>query len=335
MGKQGHTKRNHFVPRHYLKKFAQETDGQIGVWVYDKKIPTVPPKYLHPDVIGLQVNLYTVLGPGGIKDTGLETGVMTPIENLATPILDRLISTDFFYLSTEEVQVLAWYLALTHLRVPNTISAIGDFESMFTEEYFKERCRDPQKVRQMFKKYREGTGKDPGVSIEEYQQFCAELGTNFKIKVDAQNSLIKSLKCLLKIIYEELLKRNWSILVVPESNFFVTSDSPLTVFLPLPDARAKFGTGFGLPQVEISFPLSPQKCLFISTKQSSGIYRVSDRAVLEFNRRCIRMAQRFIYSSLNSPEIASFVNEFAGAFHESKIDRKKLVRQVRNFECVE
>ena len=92
-------------------------------------------------------------------------------------------------------------------------------------------------------------------------------------------------------------KMNFSLVEAPNDNDFITCDSPVTLYVPNYEVRKPYGIGLLDREVEVSIPLNKQYLLLASWQQLPHYQMVSRENVLEFNRRTIIMADKFIYSS--------------------------------------
>ena len=119
---------------------------------------------------------------------------------------------------------------------------------------------------------------------------------------------------------QRLMSMYWGIRYVKGEQFFVTSDVPTNIFVPHEGGTATLGGGLSLPNSEVTFPLSPKACLFISKKYIKKCERVDSIFVEETNRRTIYIAERFVISPYKSNRIERVVEEFASTYGKLRMD---------------
>jgi hypothetical protein len=123
-------------------------------------------------------------------------------------------------------------------------------------------------------------------------------------------------------VAELLAKMNWCLCRASGISKFITSDSPLCVFSEKAGGKALFGAGFGLPNVEVYFPISPSYCLRLENRQMQRRATVSRHFVDEANRRTAANAERYVISNRSSAKIAALTAEFGFTRSLPKLDRK-------------
>lgn len=125
-----------------------------------------------------------------------------------------------------------------------------------------------------------------------------------------------------KNIYYELMDINWCLCKAPSDCYFVTSDAPLVPFVLDNDGRALIGAGFGLDNVEVSLPISPFLCLYMSRKRMQGHRAVNNKFVMEINRRTAWNAERLIISHIKTKHVRELSSWASKSLSIPKIDKK-------------
>lgn len=74
-------------------------------------------------------------------------------------------------------------------------------------------------------------------------------------------------------LFQTLLELNWSICDAPSGADFLTGDSPVTSIALFDDGMVQFGANFVHPNFEVSFPISPSVCLYLTKRQRQLRYR--------------------------------------------------------------
>jgi hypothetical protein len=116
----------------------------------------------------------------------------------------------------------------------------------------------------------------------------------------------------------------WSFGMVTGDKFYVTGDTPVCVFLPFEDGTAGFGGGFGNPRVQVTFPLSPRRCLVLSHSPGQTPLRMA-----EVNRRTSHVAERFIISPVESSQVAGLLERTRYTRSLPKMEREEFGQIVR------
>jgi hypothetical protein len=117
---------------------------------------------------------------------------------------------------------------------------------------------------------------------------------------------------------------NWIVCDASERAHFITSDAPLCVYLPTGQGRAICGAGFGRPEVQISFPVSPKVLLFIDWRHGRESHfrtRVNDGFAYEMNKRMAWNAERFLVSAIRDPVVRTLIGEAKATAGKPKLDR--------------
>lgn len=86
----------------------------------------------------------------------------------------------------------------------------------------------------------------------------------------------------------------WCLSTAPPASEFISCDSPLVVVFREGN-KMGLGGGFGHPNVEVSFPLSPQVCLTLDRRTNLKRKILGDNAVLELNGQAVAVAERYIF----------------------------------------
>ena len=149
-----------------------------------------------------------------------------------------------------------------------------------------------------------------------------------RLAVDQKYALGVSLK-LTEAVVGQLLDMNWCLCDAPSGRFFITSDTPLNVFMPHEGGTASFGGGLGEPAVEVRFPVSPTVCLALDRRHTAGRRRVGRKFVDETNRRTAWMAERFVVSPFKTRLVSQLVEQSSGTRETPRIDTKSLLSAFR------
>jgi Protein of unknown function (DUF4238) len=319
------SKRHHYVPIFYLNYFvAKSAEGTPRFWVYDKASESA--RVQTPINTAVEGHLYSFETSSGEKDDSLEH-LLANLETEAKPVLDRW-QLPTVAATQDEKKTIAQFLAIMHARSPRTIQGITEASEIMGIEFARFLADQPQMVREFLEQERV-SGRPNGPSVEEMVDSLRNVEERFEIKVNRQRSLIESFK-LSERIAAELFKLNWCFCRAPTGTFFVTSDTPLCPFARTGPNRALFGAGFGRPNVEVTFPISPTLCLLLDRQHKKERMSVGKQFVREANNRTATIAERFVISAYRSDTVATLVTKYSFTRQLLKINRAtfgKIIQQ--------
>lgn len=323
---QNSPRRQHYVPRFYLEYFARQKDeNQPGFWIYDKS--GSPPKTLTPLNTAVKRDIYTLITPDGTKDTVLERELFARVDGEGKQVLDRWIARGAAPLVKPEVDMVTLYVALQYLRTPQAIRAFNAMEEVFAETWWKQMAEQPKEIERMWREAVDESGKHLWESPAALADQLKNFKDHYKIVGDPKRALLHSIMQL-ESIHKRLQALVPKILLAPKGNFFITSDSPVNVLVPSDDGKALFGAGFGLPRVEVVFPINPEIALILSHAAKPAWYHATGKEVIEYNRRCVRAAEKMVISPFESRRVVRHIKEFEGHSPILQIDSKAVEAQV-------
>ena len=258
---------NHYVPRFYLKGFAEEPPSEM-MFAYQRgsKAP------FHTQVKNLANEV-------GLYSDELETVLANDIEQSANPILQKL--RGFQPISEDEKLEFSRYMFSMRLRVPKhldwtferapevmskTISKIERQLLEFAEKHPDKRQLVDQRIRQLH-----------DTPINDTEESIKEMWMkNVPVGIDRPP-------------VQTLADMEWRYLYYEGDQFFITSDNPLFFFEAL---------GIGNEKSEVTFPLAKNIVLWAKwrTDIPPGFHRARTQFVKEVNRRTISNASKYIFS---------------------------------------
>jgi hypothetical protein len=89
-------------------------------------------------------------------------------------------------------------------------------------------------------------------------------------------------------IYKDLLTTNWCVCRAPSHEYYITGDCPLVCFVLKENGKAMFGAGFRLPNVEVSFPLTPEICLYLDRRHTQNYRAISKNFIREIHNKSFK-----------------------------------------------
>jgi hypothetical protein len=246
------------------------------------------------------------------------------IEGKAKTILDRLCQTPSA-IENDEKETLAVFLSFSFCRVPRSVQTARELyelglvrvlEIVKEQGQYKKSC---QKLYDEIMKDMDGKS----ISLEKFKDLTQNPHKYVKFQVNEKHVLGESLQ-LAETFFKCLMRMNWSVCTTVGNNFFITSDAPVNVFLPLGDRKVIFGGGFGMPQVEVMFPVAPKICILMTYKTLDAFKRQGAEFVNAMNKRTVYMAQQYIISPYKSNRINKLVEKAGELFHKPKIDKDSI-----------
>jgi hypothetical protein len=257
-------KRQHWVPKVYLKYFAtpeSQGSGKETLWAFsrDKKSPAT---LLRPSVESVAVErfLYSPKNSDGSRDFELEKK-FSEFEGTIGRLWPELIAMRIG-LTGSVRKILSLFVATLHLRHPERRKEMLKLHQRLVDRVETELLsfkRIPPTVdvdingrRMTFKT----------AEFEDWKNKSANDHHRSFVDVIAQEG---------KWLAKFLLKKRWSVIVADEP-VFVTSDKPVILDGPL-DRKKKFG--FGTPGMTVTFPLSPKMLLHLCDRvpgKEDGLY---------------------------------------------------------------
>ena len=237
------TKRQHFVPRFYLRNFC-DVDGYI--WTHDSRRGTA--RRSTPENTAFETNIYSPVGDDGGRSDEIEV-FLAEIESAAAPLLLRLSSRE--KLDDEEKATMALFIASLFVRSPAQIRQFamlaGDLASWMTAVRAEDELNSKQR-----------RGED--TRIEEKIIFYMGREEALNMSVDRRAGLMSFIQ--LDPISRLIEKMTWSFEISKDVEI-ITSDNPVFWVPSEKIPRSSYGFGLAHRLAVIPFPLSPSLILRI------------------------------------------------------------------------
>jgi len=307
------TIRSHYLPKFYLEYFLPKKEPRV-FWVYDKE--GGEPRAQTPINTGIERHLY--------GDDYIEGKVFSPIESIAKPIMDRWLKARS-RIRESEIPQMANFLAFIHTRVPRNIEVVREVGAAMMTSLMQEFAKNPKEIEKYLSRSKKEKGKEKIQSVEEMQNILKNSEENFQVSMSKKPAMAMSLLLTDEVI-SQLLNMNWCLCRAPHDSFFITCDSPLVCFVLEKKGMATLGGGFGMPNAEVTFPLSPDKCLYLDRKHTQPYRAVSKKMVREINRRTAWIAERFIISKIKTNYVKRILETSSFTIKMPKMDKKKLIQ---------
>jgi len=320
------TERNHYLPQFYLKTFVSGHEPKV-FWVYDKNEKVF--RSQTPINTGIQRNFYNLENPDGCIDDTLEREVFSPVESVSKPVIDRLLISHA-RLTEHDIEGLAGFLAFMATRVPRSLRAAQEVGEALAVKNARELEKNPNEIKRMLNALQEQGKIDAEFSVEETQKILQSADKDFKFTMNEKPAMLMSL-LMTEDVHRQLLEMNWCLCRAPSNSYFICSDSPLVCFVLDRDGKAAFGGGYSLPAIEVTFPISPERCLYLNRKRTQQYRAVSQDFVKEINRRTAWAAERFIIATYTTEQIKNICEWASRSTDLPKIDKNEVIRRSEGF----
>jgi hypothetical protein len=287
---------HHYIPRFYLRAFRDPAcpEGQDPwLWVVDLTERSVSRR--SPKNVGKAANYYAFPdGGGGLNQAGEQ--VLSQIESDAAPVVAKLLRGEN-ELSEEERGALAFFMAFLAMRVPYFRNLMEEADRQIGEMNLQIAANHPDYFERIVRESHKGIKEFTPEEIEKVRQWALNKG-NYTVQVDPSSSLSTVFEVAPDFV-PFLYNMNWAFLVAPAGSCFVTSDNPVSWVDPTP--RPHFlGHGLAMPNIELTFPLSPNLCLMGTWREFIGREETNSDVVNQANWRRVISATRFVFANSES-----------------------------------
>ncbi|MEI8015198.1 MAG: DUF4238 domain-containing protein [Nitrospira sp.] len=318
-------RKNHYVPESYLNAFAVVHPGDRNpmLWVYDKDGKA--PRKQSPKNTAAINNLYKV-SHSGVPPHALEEAFGKQESGVA-PILSRWREHRVVP-RIEEIHEVAYFLALLHLRNPKTAKWFEAMTEVMTVERAKALARDSAQFDKFWETLvAEGSPSSKLLTKEQIREQLLNFDEHFIVKFD-QKYVTFSPMVHSDAIFTELKKMFWCLSTAPAGMHFITSDSPVVVRFKKGDG-AGFGGGFGHPTAEVTFPISPTVCLWLSRHNRYKALPITSESVKNMNRRMAINSERYVFAHELRNGTESLVKKHSFTRQQPRLDKDEVIESIR------
>lgn len=302
-------KNQHWVPQFYLRYFAtpeSHTSDEPKVWIFSKNELDGDEAITNIKNICAKRFLYSPKTKTGQRSWDLETK-LEGLESLLSIVWEPL-AEDFIDLGDSATRkALSLFIAVLHLRHPNSLKEAGEIHRQLVEFYDKQ-PKHPDGTPDIDSI--ESNGKVYDVDLSDWNEYKGWEAD------DHQAFFVDQVETQATIIAEMLMKKRWSI-VYTEANQFITSDNP--VYIGHPEKEV---FGFGTEGTIIHFPLSQKRILVMDDlhdEPANQYYPLNSEALGAFNYGIWNQGSRFLISGRPIPEVLNEINTWAESYHENNV----------------
>lgn len=283
-------KRQHYVPRFYLRSFAGSDDCLA---VYDRSSGTSDRR--KPEAIAVEGHYYTLTDDQGRRRFEVENALAS-IEGKASLVLPKLIRGAS--ITDEERFHFSYFVATLAVRTPAMVKTMQSTHADLTRRVTQIALSDPKFAYQQVKSDPQNIGKteaDLRDLARRLYEFAS--GDDYTIEVDKEFAVTQAIQ-LGDILAPLIMQRDWQLLTTIRSKGLVTSDSPVILTsLYRQCGRPEIPLGFGSAHALIYLPLSTERGLLMSGDRARyGHGEFAHGAIAHLNQLTAKRSVRFTIS---------------------------------------
>ena len=268
-------------------------------------------------------------------DTRIETKI-AEIESRATAVYEMLLQ-DVIPGTTQERMDFAMFLALMHVRTPTMRRIFGEMAGRNMQIRNYAYGKDESAFNTMLMRIEEKDGQQPLTTEQKErlrQAMIDPTGYNLEISKERTLAALGASDELAPIFYQ----MKWRI-VRPHNGFFITNDNPLLRDVDPKTRHPVYGDhGFMNKTVQVMFPLSPQRLLFMSWHKDGRDVAICNRDQRDgINRALAAQSDRYLYAHIHHKWLLELAAEFKDSRQEmttegygpKKFAPTKVVRRIK------
>ncbi|MBI1930690.1 DUF4238 domain-containing protein [Candidatus Poribacteria bacterium] len=246
-------KRHHYLPRFYLGGFCTND----GFCVYDRENMQYRPQT--PVNTALQTHYYSVEGVEGLGRTDIETSVLSEIDGLTKPIIEKLNAGEA--LTVNEKEELSIFIGLLMTRVPRFEEWTNTNAKRVSQAMMDTIFCNVERAQSFMNQRERNTGEKPTVSAQELVDFYRS--GEYEIEIPRSISLTMMLANGMDLAHY-FKQMDWKFLHAPNSTSFITTDVPVVLVPPAdynPNNIYEAAVGIITPGARKIVTLSQSTCL--------------------------------------------------------------------------
>ena len=291
--------RDHYIPQFYLKNFSKSKSDKIQVYERNSKGFITNVKN-----VAAENNFYTVVDRKTGESYRVIESFFSEVEGDVAPIIKKLLEADKINISTREKEILATFTTLLFIRDLRFREKLKNFYS----EFMKNTMAILVKNREAYRRYieRGGIHFNSDKEFEGHVRFIEEKA--YDLSFDSEEyflgiSIQLGIDCT-----PFILNKTLQILIIENKNFFITSDSPVTLFR---ESKVPNPFGLGFLWDSIILPISPSRCLIFCDNDGAEkeILECTQEKVNLININTVKYANKFLFADRYSEEIQDIFNK--------------------------
>ncbi|NQT64601.1 MAG: DUF4238 domain-containing protein [FCB group bacterium] len=313
-------RRNHYVPEFYLRSFVNDNDK---LFVYYKGECRVEEQNVTKTTVIR--DFYNIKNDDGTIDYRLEKE-FSKSEGIVKPIITKLIKTKDT-LSNSEKNDLSQFMALMVVRIPQMVNISKEIGNIIAEFNVKSLLQSPDKFNSALEHINSKEKPEDRISPDKFAAIISKFDSN-NIEIDEKYALGMSIQGSIPIHYF-LMKKNWTILHAPDNYFFITSDAPVVSFIRYNDKYFSLYGGFGEYDNEVCFPLSPNKCLYLSMKKEEN-HVITPKEINTINTLIATAAEFIFISHIDTKDLRKLCDNTSVTVDHPKVNKNRLLEKLKH-----
>ncbi|WP_083223919.1 DUF4238 domain-containing protein [Methyloversatilis sp. RAC08] len=302
--------RNHYVPEHYLKRWAA---GTPKVWTYRLLVPHANVrswKQHSIETIAKREHLYTRLRDGRDSDE-MERWFSIDFESPANVVIEKILVGRA--VSPTEWRRLARFVALQDVRTPARMTEIvnraAEYLPSMLEEVLEGAVKDLAMMPENRPALRIGEDSESvSIPISMRTEFKpgARTGKLILETIAGRAYWLYAIEMLLTKTVKCLEEHRWTVVRPPDGMKWLTSDNPVVKLNYYGDETFDLGGGWGRDGSEIFLPLSPDCLLYTHVGRKPAFRRgekLPNNIAVKIQCLIIKNAHRYIFSEDMDPDM--------------------------------
>ncbi len=295
--------KDHYVPQFYLRNFEiTHTSSRIQpkhIYSYKRGFSPIP---LPIQSVACELDFDT------FAETELDAETYNKLlkmaEDVSPSIISKIIQNPVFSISDIEKEAMSWFIALLVIRTPTahkflTEDILSFYRNTLKPKIQKECAFNKQEIYRIVK-LEEPSSTDE--EIEDTIKFFSEDKFDWEfVSKDNNKAYVRGFGVAnINFVVNDLMSKNWHLLVIEDDSFFITSDNPVSFLFP----RIQIIENTRLRDCPIFLPLSSKKALYIHHYKFFGnTISLRKNQVDCFVKETARHAKDYLYSNVKSKEI--------------------------------
>lgn len=302
-------KRNHYLPRFYLKGFC---DSNSRVWMYDKTNPMHPVDGA-PGDMGLVKKLYHLENNENAKDE-IENYFEKTVETPASPAFKRLLNKEFP--NKTDKQKLSLFFGMLMVRTPVYIDSLRMQHSQELNTRAKAGASNKNYFHSVYKKIHPELDE---TAIEKDRDYIL----NNEISVENKDYTLATMVMLGLEIAPLLQKMKWVLIETNKELPFITSDNFIHVSHPTL-STGFYGLSLAMRDVCVYMPLSKNLSLLMVNRNNFNenvVYDINNppnlngnkinlkELIESYNKKIFCECKKYVFADSDSEELKTCFND--------------------------
>jgi len=299
-------KKHHYVPQFYLKGFEYPAKGKVEkIIVYNKHNTTCSSIVSTIKDAGCQRDYHTIDCEDKTDRASVEE-MLSDVENFHSNLVKDVIKKQSY--SEQEKVELAFFVNLMRSRVPSN--------KRHLEEIHKGAVENSTDILMNSGAFPEPPPEVKKIMEEGKRWFDVEI-SNWKL-VQSMFDMASDERTV-----NLIANMNISIIKSSEGNWFITSDTPVSIYSPTNSTIYDAGIGVN-PDIELFLPLNRKYGLLCSWKDRALYKEATLDEIYEYNRRTVIMADKYIYASSDNPQTKKMIKKYKSIKAGIQVDKMSL-----------